>query len=60
MDQGRVSLSQELSRVVLVEVLRGTGRNTFPNIMLRAQDSDVIPSLFELDTNKSQACVFSD
>ena len=34
----------------------GTTRNTSPNLMLRAQKSKVIPSLFELDTNASQAC----
>ena len=36
--------------------VRGTIRNTSPILLLRAQYSKVIPTLFELDTNASQAC----
>ena len=46
---GRVSSSQELSRLVTV-------RYTSLNLLLRDQNSKVIPSLFELDPNASQTC----
>ena len=56
MDPGRVKYESGIVKNGFNLRLRITSRNTSPNLLLRAQNLEVIPRSFELNFNASQAC----